>query len=76
MAVWKLPERLEVRAAFPMTPSGKIQKYLLREEIAGTARPESAYPVGAIGEARLERGEGSSCEAAPGGSRRGVLSVR
>ena len=35
MAVWKLPERLEVRAAFPMTPSGKIQKYLLREEIAG-----------------------------------------
>ncbi|MGH8910538.1 MAG: AMP-binding protein, partial [Egibacteraceae bacterium] len=35
MAVWKLPERLEVRAAFPMTASGKIQKYLLREEIAG-----------------------------------------
>jgi acyl-CoA synthetase (AMP-forming)/AMP-acid ligase II len=35
MAAWKLPERLEVRAAFPMTPSGKIQKYLLREEIAG-----------------------------------------
>ena len=34
MAVWKLPERLEVRAAFPMTPSGKIQKYLLREEVA------------------------------------------
>ena len=35
MAAWKLPERLEVRAAFPMTPSGKIQKYLLRAEIAG-----------------------------------------
>ena len=35
MAVWKLPERLEIRHAFPMTPSGKIQKYLLREEIAG-----------------------------------------
>ena len=34
IAAWKLPERLEVRAAFPMTPSGKIQKYLLREEIA------------------------------------------
>jgi cyclohexanecarboxylate-CoA ligase len=34
MAVWKLPERLEVRAAFPMTPSGKIQKYLLRDEVA------------------------------------------
>jgi acyl-CoA synthetase (AMP-forming)/AMP-acid ligase II len=34
MAVWKLPERLEIRQTFPMTPSGKIQKYLLREEIA------------------------------------------
>ena len=34
MAVWKLPERLEVRAAFPVTPSGKIQKCLLRGEIA------------------------------------------
>jgi cyclohexanecarboxylate-CoA ligase len=31
---WKLPERLELREAFPMTPSGKIQKYQLREEIA------------------------------------------
>ncbi len=34
MSVWKLPERLEIRYEFPMTPSGKIQKYLLREEIA------------------------------------------
>jgi cyclohexanecarboxylate-CoA ligase len=34
MAVWKLPERLELRDAFPMTPSGKVQKFLLREEIA------------------------------------------
>jgi non-ribosomal peptide synthetase component E (peptide arylation enzyme) len=34
IAVWKLPERLEIRDAFPMTPSGKIQKYLLRAEIA------------------------------------------
>jgi cyclohexanecarboxylate-CoA ligase len=34
IAAWKLPERLEVRDAFPMTPSGKIQKYVLREEIA------------------------------------------
>ncbi len=34
IAVWKLPERLEIREAFPMTPSGKIQKYRLREEIA------------------------------------------
>ena len=29
-----------------------------------------------VGETRLERGEGSSCEAAPEGSRRGVLAVR
>ena len=34
IAAWKLPERLELREAFPMTPSGKIQKYQLREEIA------------------------------------------
>ena len=34
VAAWKLPERLEIREAFPMTASGKIQKYLLREEIA------------------------------------------
>ena len=32
---WKLPERLEIRDEFPMTPSGKIQKFLLRKEIAG-----------------------------------------
>jgi non-ribosomal peptide synthetase component E (peptide arylation enzyme) len=30
----KLPERLELREAFPMGPSGKIQKYQLREGIA------------------------------------------
>lgn len=34
IAAWKLPERLEIRASVPMTASGKIQKYLLREEIA------------------------------------------
>jgi len=34
IAAWKLPERLEIRDSFPMTASGKIQKYLLREEIA------------------------------------------
>jgi cyclohexanecarboxylate-CoA ligase len=34
ITAWKLPERLELREAFPMTPSGKIQKYQLREEIA------------------------------------------
>jgi len=30
----KFPERLELVEAFPMTPSGKIQKYQLRESIA------------------------------------------
>ena len=34
IAAWKLPERLEIRQEFPMTPSGKIQKYRLRAEIA------------------------------------------
>ncbi len=34
VSVWKLPERLEIRDAFPMTPSGKVQKFLLRQEIA------------------------------------------
>ena len=34
IAAWKLPERLEIRDVLPMTASGKIQKYLLREEIA------------------------------------------
>ena len=34
ISAWKLPERLELRDTFPMTASGKIQKYRLREEIA------------------------------------------
>ena len=34
MSVWKLPERLEIRSEFPMTASGKIQKFLLRQEVA------------------------------------------
>ena len=40
---------------------------------------DAQHLVGAeepVGETRLERGEGSSCEAAPEGSRRGVLAVR
>lgn len=34
VSAWKLPERLEIREEFPMTPSGKIQKFQLRREIA------------------------------------------
>ncbi|MBT4488778.1 MAG: AMP-binding protein [Rhodospirillaceae bacterium] len=44
ISAWKLPERLEIRDEFPMTPSGKIQKFLLRQEIAEL-----------IGEAQLVR---------------------
>jgi cyclohexanecarboxylate-CoA ligase len=36
----KLPERLEVVAEFPMTPSGKIQKYRLRQMIAEKLQAE------------------------------------
>jgi cyclohexanecarboxylate-CoA ligase len=34
LAKHKLPERLEVVGEFPMTPSGKVQKYRLREDVA------------------------------------------
>jgi len=37
----KFPERLEVVDAFPMTPSGKIQKFQLRESIAKKLEIES-----------------------------------
>ncbi len=35
LARFKLPERLEVRAALPRTASGKVQKEPLREELRG-----------------------------------------
>jgi len=34
------PERVELREALPLTPSGKVQKFLLREEIARIVRSE------------------------------------
>ena len=34
VAMFKLPERVEIADSFPMTPSGKIQKYALRNQIA------------------------------------------
>ncbi len=37
----KFPERLEVVAEFPMTPSGKIQKYRLRQIILETVEAEA-----------------------------------
>jgi len=30
----KFPERLEIVSEFPMTPSGKVQKFRLREMVA------------------------------------------
>jgi acyl-coenzyme A synthetase/AMP-(fatty) acid ligase len=41
VAKHKFPERLEVVSEFPMTPSGKIQKYRLRELIARKLGTES-----------------------------------
>jgi acyl-coenzyme A synthetase/AMP-(fatty) acid ligase len=38
LAVQKVPERVEVVSALPMTPTGKIQKNLLREDIASKLR--------------------------------------
>jgi cyclohexanecarboxylate-CoA ligase len=35
LAIQKVPERIEVVPALPMTPTGKIQKNLLRDDIAG-----------------------------------------
>ena len=40
----KFPERLELVHELPMTPSGKIQKYRLRQEIADTLARENAGP--------------------------------
>jgi cyclohexanecarboxylate-CoA ligase len=34
VAVQKLPERIEITPAFPMTATGKIQKHLLRADVA------------------------------------------
>jgi len=39
LARQKFPERLELVSEFPMTPSGKIQKYKLRDMITERARP-------------------------------------
>ena len=38
VAMFKLPERVEVVEAFPMTPSGKVQKYVMRKKISEQVR--------------------------------------
>jgi cyclohexanecarboxylate-CoA ligase len=40
LAKQKWPERIEVVGSFPMTPSGKVQKHLLRERIAQVLQQE------------------------------------
>jgi acyl-CoA synthetase len=42
VARFKLPERLVLRAALPTTPSGKIQKFKLREELANIQNQEAS----------------------------------
>ena len=39
VALQYIPERLVVREAMPSTPSGKIQKFKLREQLADGATP-------------------------------------
>ena len=38
LARFKLPERLELRAALPRTASGKVRKSLLRDELRDEVR--------------------------------------
>jgi len=42
IAVWKLPERLEVVDALPMTATGKVQKFALRERLGTTGANSDA----------------------------------
>jgi cyclohexanecarboxylate-CoA ligase len=43
LARQKFPERLEVVAEFPMTPSGKVQKFRLRQQIAERLAQEAGH---------------------------------
>jgi non-ribosomal peptide synthetase component E (peptide arylation enzyme) len=45
LARHKFPERLVLVDALPMTPSGKVQKYRLRQEITDILARETAGPV-------------------------------
>ena len=42
IASFKLPERLELRSEFPLSPAGKILKRTLREEITAQLAAEKA----------------------------------
>jgi len=45
LAKHKFPERVEVVSEFPMTPSGKIQKYRLRELVNERLAAEAGRPA-------------------------------
>ncbi|MEW6263570.1 MAG: AMP-binding protein [Thermodesulfobacteriota bacterium] len=46
IALFKLPERVEMIDDFPMTPSGKVQKYVLRNRIARKIEQEAQGSFG------------------------------
>ena len=46
LARHKFPERLEIVSEFPMTPSGKVQKYRLRQLVADRVAAESDVATG------------------------------
>jgi len=47
LAVQKAPERLELVAALPMTATGKIQKHLLRQDVARKVEKAEQVPADA-----------------------------
>jgi cyclohexanecarboxylate-CoA ligase len=44
LAKMKFPERLEIVSEFPMTPSGKVQKYRLRQIVKEKIEAEARQP--------------------------------
>lgn len=54
LAIQKSPERVLLLDELPRTPSGKIQRYLLRERAAGTTAPVSGRNVVPIMQPRPE----------------------
>jgi non-ribosomal peptide synthetase component E (peptide arylation enzyme) len=44
LAKMKFPERLEIISEFPMTPSGKVQKYRLRQIVKEKIETEPRQP--------------------------------
>ena len=43
LAVWKVPERLEITDTWPVTATGKVQKHVLRDALR--ARRRSGRPL-------------------------------